>query len=262
MSQVFVLEFTLFSFSFVRLDRYIAMKRTTVRRTADDEQSKSVVVVVQLSFFLANRTLCAVMVRQYKRRTEGPSYSKDDLAQAISMIKHEKWSYRRAGSHFKIPLGTLSSHIRSNPNEKLGHPTALSMSEEEYLVKLIMELQEWGQLSSCSDVLKYADEYVKMLNLQCRFTAKGPTKDWYYGFVRRWNEQLKLMKSSSLESSRATGVSKEIVAGWFAKLHDVLTKLDLLDKPQNIFNADESGFCEEAGSRVVLVKRDSKYAHQ
>lgn len=157
---------------------------------------------------------------------------------------------------------TLSSHILSNPDEKAGHPPALSMLEEEHLVKLIVTLQEWGQLSSCSDVLKYADDYVKLLNLQSRFTEKGPTKDWYYGFIKRWSHELKLMKSTSLESSRAVGVSHEIVAGWFAKLYDVLKKLDLLDKPQNIFNTDESGFCEEAGSRVVLVKRDSKYAHQ
>ena len=202
------------------------------------------------------------MVREYARTTDGASYSKEDLVQAIEKIRQDKWSYRKASSHFKIPLATLSSHVRSNPNDKRGHPPALSMSEEEYLVKLIVTLQEWGQLSSCSDVLKYANEYVSLLNLQSRFTDKGPTKDWYYGFTKRWSDQLKLMKSTSLESSRATGVSQEIVTGWFGKLFDVLKKLDLLDKPQNIFNTDESGFCEEAGSRVVLVKRDSKYAHQ
>jgi hypothetical protein len=206
--------------------------------------------------------VCVRMVRLYKRKTDGPSYSKEDLGRAIEKINCEKWSYRRASSHFKIPLGTLSSHVLSNRGDKAGHPSALSMSEEQHLVKLIITLQEWGQLSSCSDVLKYADEYVKVLNLQSRFTERGPTKDWYYGFIKRWSHQLKLMKSTSLESSRAIGVSHDIIAGWFRKLYDVLKKLDLLDRPQNIFNTDESGFCEEAGSRVVLVKRDSKYAHQ
>ena len=209
-----------------------------------------------------NRSSCATMVRHYKPKTEGPSYSQEELDQAVEKIKCEKWSYRRASSHFNVPLGTLSSHVRANPYKNAGHPPALSMSEEQYLVKLITTLQEWGQLSSCADVLRYADEYVTLLNLECRFTEKGPTKDWYYGFIKRWNNDLKLMKSTSLESSRATGVSHDIVNGWFSKLHDVLKKLDLLDKPQNIFNTDESGFCEEAGSRVVLVKRDSKYAHQ
>jgi hypothetical protein len=213
-------------------------------------------------FFFFNQSVPVRMVRHYKRRTEGPAYSKEELGQAIEKIKCEKWSYRRASAHFKIPLGTLSSHVLSNPDGKAGHPPSLTMSEEQYLVTLIVTLQEWGQLSSCSDVLRYADEYVTLLNLRSRFTEKGPTKDWYYGFIKRWSHELKLMKSTSLENSRAIGVSHEIVAGWFGKLYDVLKKLDLLDKPQNIFNTDESGFCEEAGSRVVLVKRDSKYAHQ
>ncbi|CAF3442010.1 unnamed protein product [Rotaria socialis] len=55
------------------------------------------------------------------------------------------------------------------------------------------------------------------------------------------------MKSIRLEKSRA-GITKEV--------------LDLLDKPSNIFNADEYGFGDDPGRKVVLVKRGTKYANQ
>jgi hypothetical protein len=101
-----------------------------------------------------------------------------------------------------------------------------------------------------------------IMNLKCRFINGEPTKDWYYGFLKRWSNDLKLMHSSSLENNRAKGVTQEIIDGWFSILHKVLTKLDLFDKPQNIFNTDESGFCDEPGRRVVVVKRGTKYAQQ
>jgi hypothetical protein len=65
-----------------------------------------------------------------------------------------------------------------------------------------------------------------------------------------------------LENARAKGVTPDIIDGWFNVLKGVLMKLNLMDKPQNIFNTDESGFFSEAGRRVVVVKRGTKYANQ
>jgi hypothetical protein len=70
------------------------------------------------------------------------------------------------------------------------------------------------------------------------------------------------MHSISLEKARAEGTTEEIINGWFEVLFGILEKLKLLDKPENIFNMDESGFCEDPGHRVVVVKRGTKYANQ
>jgi len=202
------------------------------------------------------------MVRNYKRTTDGPVYTKEKLADAVKLIQTEKWSFRKASNHFNIPLATLSSHVSRSVNPNVGHPPALTRDDEHYLVKLIVTLQEWGQLSTCDDILKYANEYIDIMNLKSHFNDGKPTKDWYYSFLKRWSGELKLMNSNSLEKARAQGVTPEIIDGWFVTLHKVLTKLDLLDKPQNIFNMDESGFCDEPGRRVVVVKRGTKYAEQ
>jgi hypothetical protein len=202
------------------------------------------------------------MVRTYKRKTDGPGYTEEDLKNALQRIQIEKWSYRRASTDFNIPLSTLSSHVLRTHKPNRGHPPALSRKEEEYLVKLIVTLQEWGQLSTCNDVLKYTHEYIEIMDFKSRFVNGSPTKDWYYGFIKRWNNDLKVMFSSSLENARAKGVTPDVIDGWFNVLNGVLTKLNLHGKPQNIFNTDESGFCEEVGRRVVVVKRGTKYASQ
>ncbi|CAF4565720.1 unnamed protein product, partial [Rotaria magnacalcarata] len=48
---------------------------------------------------------------------------------------------------------------------------------------------------------------------------------------------------------------------WFEHLNVVLTKHKLLNnRPEAIWNVDESGFGDDPGKRSVIIKRDSKYA--
>ena len=126
---------------------------------------------------------------------------------------------------------------------------------------LISTLQEWGQLSTCADILKYTHEYVEIMNLQARFTCGSPTKDWYYSFLKRWKNYFKVMKSSSLGNVGAKRVSLTIIDGWLKTLYDVSTKSNVFNKSEHIFNMDEFGVAEEAGHRVVVVKRGTKYVN-
>lgn len=201
------------------------------------------------------------MVCNYIRKRNSPTYSEEELLNAIDKMKKGEWTYEEAVVNTKISKGTLSARISRGSTNKVGRLTALTQEEEMYFVKLIETLQDWGELCSFQDVMKYATEYVNSMNLNSRFQSGAPTKEWYYGFVKRWSDKLQLMKSIRLEKSRA-GLTKQVVDGWFNKLYSVLKKLNLLDKPSNIFNADESGFGDDPGRKVVLVKRGTKYANQ
>ncbi|CAF4763196.1 unnamed protein product, partial [Rotaria sp. Silwood2] len=98
------------------------------------------------------------------------------------------------------------------------------------------------------------------MNLQSQFQFDAPKKEWYYRFLKRWRHKFKLIKSIRLEKSMA-GITQEVVDGRFTNLYSVLKKLDLLGKPSNIFNAGKSGFDDDSGRKVVLVKRGTKYAN-
>lgn len=137
----------------------------------------------------------------------------------------------------------------------------MKIEEEKYLVDLIITLQDYGELSTCHDVLRYATEFVDIMNLKSRFKNGEPTRDWYYGFLKRWKKKLKVMNSTKLEKVRAD-VTSNTVDEWFAKLHMVLSKLDLFNKPHQLFNCDESGFRDDPGKKKVVVSRDTKYPNK
>ncbi|CAF1570696.1 unnamed protein product, partial [Rotaria sordida] len=143
------------------------------------------------------------MVRNYIRKQDPPTYTEQELLNAIEKIKSGEWRYKTASEKTKISQGTLAARISRGSSDQVGHPTALTHTEEEYLVKFIETLQDWGELSSFKDVMKYATEYVNLMGLQLRFRNGAPTKEWYYGFVKRWDHKLKLVKSIRLEKVRA-----------------------------------------------------------
>lgn len=200
------------------------------------------------------------MVRNYVRKTTKPAYSSVDMQAAVEKIRAKEWTYQKAAAMTNIPVGTLASRIGRNSSETVGRPTALSHSEENYLVNLILKLQEYGELSTCSDVLKYAKEYVDLMSLNHRFKNGEPTRDWYYNFLHRWNNRLKVTNSIKLEKARAEAVTTSTIDGWFSKLYSVLKRFNLFDKPSQIFNCDESSFRDDPGRKKVVVARETKYA--
>ena len=105
----------------------------------------------------------------------------------------------------------MSSPVLNSLNINARCLPALSHDEEKYLVYLISTSQEWRQLSTCADILKYTHEYVEIMDLQARFACGYVTKDRYYSFQKRWKNYFKIMKSSSLENVRAKIVSLTII---------------------------------------------------
>jgi hypothetical protein len=78
-----------------------------------------------------------------------------------------------------------------------------------------------------------------VLNKSYLFPSGVPTYDWLYSFLKRHNN-LMLKKSYPVEKKRAV-VTKEQIEKWFVLLKKVLQDNDLLNRPSNIFNCDESG---------------------
>jgi hypothetical protein len=63
---------------------------------------------------------------------------------------------------------------------------------------------------------------------------------WYEHFMKRWPE-LKLVLARGLEIQSAIATSAESVTKYYNELDKILTKYNLRDKPERIFNVDEKG---------------------
>jgi hypothetical protein len=69
--------------------------------------------------------------------------------------------------------------------------------------------------------------------------AQPLTNRWYYNFMSRWSNEVKLVKPRSLEAARASAATKDKVDSYFEELNAGINKYHLGDKPQCIFNIDE-----------------------
>ncbi|XP_045169801.2 uncharacterized protein LOC123532438 [Mercenaria mercenaria] len=79
-------------------------------------------------------------------------------------------------------------------------------------------------------------------------------KDWWEG-VRRRHPDLTIRKPEKLSSTRARMMNREVIGRYFNDLGTIIEELNLLDKPQNVWNCDEMGKSfEHDPVRVVSQK--------
>ena len=86
--------------------------------------------------------------------------------------------------------------------------------------------------------------------------AQPLTNRWYYNFMSRWSNEVKLVKPRSLEAARASAATKD-VDSYFEELNAVINKYHLGDKPQCIFNIDEKGINTDHRPSGVVRDRNT-----
>ena len=74
---------------------------------------------------------------------------------------------------------------------------------------------------------------------------------WFYGFLKRWPE-LKVVKPKKLTISRAKSASNEVLSKYYTELGNILSTNNLTNKPERIYNTDETGVStEHSPPRIV-----------
>lgn len=146
-----------------------------------------------------------------------------------------------------VPAQTLRDRIKGyvDPDAlcKTGPDTTLTQEQEEVLVSHVETMAELGYGYSNNKLKHLAGEMA--YDLKAKQYNKPMSNNWLYGFLRRWSTRLSSLKPSKLETTRAKSSTPEKVEDYFKKLELVLTEHDLLNKPQFIYNLDETGLQPE-----------------
>lgn len=204
------------------------------------------------------------MVRTYKKKTNkggGSAWSHEDMNEAIIAIENKTMSVRRAAMHFKVPKSTLLLKSRGwkgrqpTLNSKSGgQKITLPASEEEKLAKLMKTMSKWGFGLSKQELLNVVQEYVQKNNIPNHFRNGRPGTDWFKSFCSR--HHLTLKKPELVEGSRARqSCDPFIIYDFFDQLNSIIEELNLQNKPESIYNCDESGFkSDPTTTKVVTVK--------
>ena len=198
------------------------------------------------------------MVRNYKRKME-VRWTKEDMEKAITEAKSTK-NIKSSANKYSIPYTTLRDHMsgRVSGENSRGHPTVLTAEEETEIVDACIIFAEWGFGLGRKEVEGIVGNYLKCTKKKNPFKDTIPGEGWWSGFMKR-HPEIRKRKPQHLQMVRAKQSNRIIVNHWFTScLEPALQNLDLFNKPEQIYNVDESGFPLSWTPKTILTKKGQK----
>lgn len=190
------------------------------------------------------------------------TFSDERMQSAVNCIRNEGVSIKRASEMYAINRTTLMNHVKNYKCNAVGRPTVLTKDEEQLIVHALVKLSDWGfgldrfQLQIC------VQDYLRRIDRENPFKNGLPGKDWLAGFQKRWKNQLSRRIAQNLPKNRAEACSDEVMRDFAKKLKATIERNNLENKPQNIFNCDETGFQTDVGIQKILCRKGSRNPHK
>ena len=94
-----------------------------------------------------------------------------------------------------------------------------------------------------------------------QFPKTGPSEKWWRGFKGRHKNAITLRKPENLDHERARMTNENVMINHFQTLKYLIVEHDLLGKPENLFNVDESGINMDIQQGKVVVTKGLKQVH-
>ena len=181
-------------------------------------------------------------------------WSEEDLKLACKAVR-DGWTIRRAAEEFQVPKSTLYDRISGRVafGARSGPKKYLSEKEEDELVSFLVGCARIGFARTCKQVLAIVQAVIaKKHGLESE--SVKITSGWWASF-RKHHPKLTLRSASRLAYARAVAQDPEVINAYYDLLEETLIKNDLMDKPGQIFNCDESGFpLDHKPGKVIGLK--------
>ncbi|XP_057315530.1 uncharacterized protein LOC130656643 [Hydractinia symbiolongicarpus] len=189
-------------------------------------------------------------------------WSEEDLSNALPAVK-DGMSLNKAQKEFGVPKQTLSDRIRGKyRTTKAGRKTEMTPEEETMLIHYIKYMASIAHPLSISAIKAFAWNIVKRSKRTSSFNrVSGPGHTWWDSFKKRHSREITLRKPDGLDRGRSRMANVTVIKQHFDLLRKTLVDLDILDKPDRIFNCDESGISMDARVGKVVVSRSTKHPY-
>lgn len=193
---------------------------------------------------------------QKKKKREFHSYSEKSVEEALTKIRVNGMSVRKASITYKIPRSTLGDILNGRVPEhsrKMGPDTVLTEAEEKRLVEWCIALAKCGFPRRNEDLLQAVHKIVTDDGRKTPFKNGRPGKKWLSSFFKR-HPELSQRTPEGISKGRAI-VTEQTIRKWFSELKSFLEDNhyeDVLLDPTRIFNGDEAGFsmCPKGGKVI------------
>ncbi|XP_063632014.1 uncharacterized protein LOC134803247 [Cydia splendana] len=187
------------------------------------------------------------MVRNYIRKTDrGMTYSKEKLLEAVAKIRSGELNGYEAANRYNIPRTTLYDYAKGKTFRSLtlGKPPALSSELEKVIADNLLALQDNGFYFGRKDTLDLVGLYLKENKIRHPFKSGKPGECWLTSFCKRTNVTCKPLYKEFGNQDKEVVMVKE----FYCILEMRIDKLELADKPGQIWHIEEHSFCR--GKRV------------
>ncbi|XP_062593403.1 uncharacterized protein LOC134254888 [Saccostrea cucullata] len=212
-----------------------------------------------------NQKSAAKITKKYK--TCGKRMSpqrREKVRRALYDVSKNNQSIRKAAGENGLSYSFLYRRWTGEVNEykMKGQPPVFTESEETAMAKWLCEMSQRGMGLRMCEFLDFVQTVVNKEKRQVPFKNGRPGKKWYYAFMNRNSHIINQRVETALELKRSR-VTKEKVDAWYDRFRDFLLSIDLIDKPNKIWNADETGFNMGSNKSKVIgpTRRDLGVPH-
>ena len=208
------------------------------------------------------KTVDTTVASRRVKRGKTCKWKEEDMISAVSLIKSvPSTSVRKAAVMFSVPRSTLRDRLsgRVEIGAKPGRKPLLDAALEEKLIDYASNRAKMGIGFGKAQFLKYAGSLAK--KHKTSFKKGMPSNRWWRLVKRRHAGKVTLRQPEGTASVRHQCMDAVKVGKYFAALKDVLSSSELLDKPDRLWNMDETGLQLDVKPTKVVAKKGSKHLH-
>ena len=168
-------------------------------------------------------------------------WSDESMIAATSSVLQDNLGVRESARLYNVPYETLRRRVNGSvkPGCKPGPGTILT-EEEDQLVRYLLDMAEMGFGLNRETVMCLAYKIVEKIPRKHPFKDEKAGRAWFDGFRRR-HPKLTIRTPQPLSYARALCANEDTINDFFGKLGAIFGRLNLVSKPMQIFNCDETG---------------------
>ena len=187
----------------------------------------------------------------------GIKRNEERLQKAYEAVRDKKMTLRQASETFGVAKSTLHDRLSGKVlfGSRSGPPRLLTQNEEEALVTFLVHCASVGYPRSRKDVLVIVQGVLDKKGYS-RIVSHG----WWESFRKR-HPDITIRKAEALSNPRYVCVTPEVINNYSDLLEEMLIDNDLMEKPCQIFNCDESEFPLDPPALSVIAQQGQKHPY-
>jgi hypothetical protein len=159
--------------------------------------------------------------KKQPQRGRYAKYDKEDLLEAVQMVRTKKLSLHNAAKQYNVPKTTILNYVTNGDREhsKRGVEPALKPEEEQQILTWLLDGSDLGVPRTKKDLIQAAIDVLRLNNRPNVFKNRDPTHHWVKTFTNRHKSCVRLRNAT-------TAINE---GKFFQKFYSFLEKNDYLD---------------------------------